>query len=182
MPPHGTSRRWTFSCRRRLLRPRQLITAVATPRDPTRVGRCRSASRRTVANLRPRANPDPSRSRPRSRPINGWRLLPHRLVPGRYEITLVQGPDTVRAPLVVREAVARDGDGAPDVLAAWASAHGGTTVARDDVSTLPALLDRTLRPEPRATTWHPLRSPWWIVPLALALALEWWTRRRRGLA
>jgi MYXO-CTERM domain-containing protein len=29
---------------------------------------------------------------------------------------------------------------------------------------------------------HPMRSPWWIVPLALLLAFEWWSRRRSGLA
>jgi hypothetical protein len=33
-----------------------------------------------------------------------------------------------------------------------------------------------------ALPWHPMRSPWWIVPLTLALAGDWWLRRRRGWA
>jgi hypothetical protein len=39
-----------------------------------------------------------------------------------------------------------------------------------------------VRVVPRAETWHPMRSAWWIIPFALALSGEWWLRRRRGLA
>jgi hypothetical protein len=28
---------------------------------------------------------------------------------------------------------------------------------------------------------HPMRSPWWILPFAACLGVEWWDRRRRGL-
>jgi hypothetical protein len=31
------------------------------------------------------------------------------------------------------------------------------------------------------TTVHPMRSPWWIVPFAGCLSIEWWLRRRAGL-
>jgi hypothetical protein len=29
---------------------------------------------------------------------------------------------------------------------------------------------------------HPMRSGWWIVPFALLLGFEWWSRRRAGLS
>jgi hypothetical protein len=28
---------------------------------------------------------------------------------------------------------------------------------------------------------HPMRSPWWIVPFAGCLCMEWWLRRKRGM-
>jgi hypothetical protein len=34
----------------------------------------------------------------------------------------------------------------------------------------------------RESRWHPMRHPWWIAPLALLLGVEWWARRRAGLA
>ena len=39
-----------------------------------------------------------------------------------------------------------------------------------------------LRQQPRPDRVHPMRSAWWIAPFAIALGLEWWSRRRRGLA
>ncbi|HEX4914842.1 MAG TPA: hypothetical protein VFV51_12835, partial [Vicinamibacterales bacterium] len=34
---------------------------------------------------------------------------------------------------------------------------------------------------PERSPFHPLRSPWWILPFALCLSGEWWLRRREGL-
>ena len=102
--------------------------------------------------------------------------------PGQYEVLAVQGLDSVRSPLVVAARVARDADDNPMLLAAWAASRGGQVIARDSVASLSRVLEGVLRPVPRITEWHPMRSPWWIVPFALALAAEWWMRRRRGLA
>lgn len=33
-----------------------------------------------------------------------------------------------------------------------------------------------------ATTVHPMQSPWWILPFAGCLSIEWWLRRRAGSA
>ena len=102
--------------------------------------------------------------------------------PGQYEVLAVQGLDSVRSPLVVAARVARDADDNPMLLAAWAASRGGQVIARDSVASLSRVLEGVLRPVPRITEWHPMRSPWWVVPFALALAAEWWMRRRRGLA
>jgi len=71
---------------------------------------------------------------------------------------------------------------ARDLLRAFASAHGGRAVAASELSTLSAQLAAVTHAEPRLETWHPMRSGWWIVPFALLLSLEWWLRRRRGMA
>ncbi len=101
---------------------------------------------------------------------------------GRYEALVVQGPDTARVPLVVMPSVAHDADNEPDLLSAWATSGGGLVVPRDSAASVTTVLDAVLRPIPKVSAWHPMRSAWWIVPFALALVAEWWIRRRRGLA
>jgi hypothetical protein len=101
---------------------------------------------------------------------------------GPYEIVVARGPDSARATLVVAGAVSRDVDADSGILGAWARSRGGRVLARADIPSLPEALDQALPPVRQATTWHPMRSPWWILPFALALAGEWWIRRRRGLA
>ncbi len=69
-----------------------------------------------------------------------------------------------------------------DLLRRYVAARGGAAAT---MSTLPALADaigRVVRGAPAATRWYPMRSVWWLLPLTLALAGEWWLRRRRGLA
>lgn len=70
----------------------------------------------------------------------------------------------------------------PALLRQWATLRGGVALPSSRVAALPSELARVLRPDTRTVTWHPMRSPWWILPFALALAGEWWLRRRRGLA
>jgi hypothetical protein len=57
---------------------------------------------------------------------------------------------------------------------------GGVAVQSSDLAPLVQHLSRLPRPEYRAVI-HPLRSPWWMVPFALALCGEWALRRHRGL-
>ena len=59
---------------------------------------------------------------------------------------------------------------------------GGDTISASRLGDLPGQIAAVVRPAPRAITWRPMRSPWWILPFTLALAGEWWLRRRRGLA
>ena len=103
-------------------------------------------------------------------------------VAGHYEVVVYRGPDTVRTPLVVAPTVAADADNNPELLAAWASSRGGRVVPANRLESLAGDLDRVLRPVPLVGDWHPMRSPWWIIPFSFALAAEWWIRRRRGLA
>lgn len=102
--------------------------------------------------------------------------------PGAFDVLVSRGPDTARSALVVAEHVARDVRDDPALLEAWAQSRGGKTLTRDELATLPGVLDDLVSARARETAWHPMRSPWWIVPFALLLATEWWIRRRRGLA
>jgi hypothetical protein len=68
-----------------------------------------------------------------------------------------------------------------DVLSAFAESRGGRALAESELPELSGALERTMQPVLRRETWHPMRSPWWILPFALALSAEWWWRRRRGL-
>jgi hypothetical protein len=115
--------------------------------------------------------------------LNGQRVATFRapLVPGAYNVLAVRGADSVHTLLMVAPAISRDADNAPDVLTAWAQSRGGQIIAREDLGTLPDVLDKLVTVAPQRVTWHPMRAPWWIVPFALLLAAEWWTRRRRGL-
>jgi hypothetical protein len=67
------------------------------------------------------------------------------------------------------------------MLRAWAVSRGGELI---DGSHMNDLTDRVERRIGRArirTPWHPMRSAFWIIPFAIALAAEWYWRRRRGL-
>ena len=101
---------------------------------------------------------------------------------GDFQLVVSSGVDTVRHSFVVKPFVARDGDDAPGLLAAWAESRGGRAMSRDQLDSLPQVMRALIHSTDQMTAWHPMRSPWWIVPFALALAAEWWMRRRRGLA
>lgn len=69
----------------------------------------------------------------------------------------------------------------PALLAAWAASRGGTLRGSDELDLLEAEILRAIGAEGPSDPWHPMRSPWWILPLALLLGGEWAWRRRRGL-
>ena len=163
---------------RSLTLPRAVTTVEVTPRDTAN-------ATPIVATIRPTDAPtDSAVSLSLEAGTSGVRQVTMRAPakPGHYEVLAVQGLDSVRSPLVVAARVARDADDNPMLLAAWAASRGGQVIARDSVASLSRVLESVLRPVPRITEWHPMRSPWWVVPFALALAAEWWMRRRRGLA
>jgi hypothetical protein len=68
-----------------------------------------------------------------------------------------------------------------DLVTAWTATRGGRVFAASALGDLASSLADAIRPAARAETWHPMRSPWWIVPFALLASAEWWLRRRRGL-
>jgi hypothetical protein len=102
--------------------------------------------------------------------------------PGAYVVRVVRGVDSATAALVVANGVARDAGANRDVLDAWVQSRQGRRVDRTAVGTLPTVVNALITNPARLTTWHPMRSAWWIVPFALALGAEWWLRRRRGEA
>ncbi len=90
--------------------------------------------------------------------------------------------ETVRLPLVTTAAAGPPPPDDPGLMAGWVATRGGRVLETGELSRLPEEIRVALGdPAPR-DPWHPLQSPWWILPLALALAGEWSWRRRRGLA
>jgi hypothetical protein len=102
--------------------------------------------------------------------------------PGSYRVVVSGDGARADVPIIVAPSVARPLRDDADLVAAWARSHGGAAVAESQVGLLASELQRAVRPVPRRETWHPMRSPWWIIPLTLALGAEWLWRRRRGLA
>jgi hypothetical protein len=103
--------------------------------------------------------------------------------PGVYRLVVTADGNRAEVPLVVvGKPVMRPVPDRSELAAAWASAHGGRVLTTSQIAQLPAVLDAALRPVSRVETWHPMRSPLWLIPFALLLGGEWWLRRRRGLA
>ena len=87
-----------------------------------------------------------------------------------------------QVPLVVDSIVSRPIAAYPALSTAFAASHGGQVVNASQLATFNSVLARSLRTAPRRERWYPMRSPWWLLPFALALSGEWWMRRRRGEA
>lgn len=109
--------------------------------------------------------------------------------PGVYRVAASLGGQTssaspwtsAEAPLVVDPGAASP-DFDADLVAAWASAHGGEVVREDELDALTRLLRAGAPDSLESIPVRPMRSPWWIVPFATLLGCEWWLRRRRGFA
>jgi hypothetical protein len=101
--------------------------------------------------------------------------------PGAYRLTVAAFGARTDVPIVVAADAARPTPESPDLLRAWVESRGGAAIGATDIGSLAPRLVAAIRPANRRTRWHPMRSAWWILPLALALAVEWWLRRRRGL-
>ena len=101
---------------------------------------------------------------------------------GTYQLNVAAGSERASSPIVV-DAVAKgpkSDDG--DLVSAFVSSRNGVVVGEADLNRLPGLISSAVESVSRVETWHPMRSPWWIVPFALLLGAEWWWRRRNGLA
>jgi hypothetical protein len=68
-----------------------------------------------------------------------------------------------------------------DALVAWTTGRSGAVFPESRMGELSAALVAATGGEVLPRRWHPMRSPWWIIPFALLLGYEWWARRRRGL-
>lgn len=101
---------------------------------------------------------------------------------GVYRVQATADGASAVAPLVVASNVMSANPSQPELLAAFASAHGGSVLPAKRLAELPGIMQSALRPLARRVVWHPMRSAWWLVPFALLLSAEWWLRRRRGLA
>jgi hypothetical protein len=84
-----------------------------------------------------------------------------------------------RAIVVQTDASASLAASAP--LSLLSSSHHGIDVAPDALPAVEAFVRRTATAPPATVVTRPMRSPWWILPFAACLSVEWWLRRRRGL-
>lgn len=100
---------------------------------------------------------------------------------GEYRLAVSTASDSASAPIVVDAGARHPDDDDRQVIEAFVSSRGGFVASEDDLGALPGRLSSAMRAVPRVEIWHPMRSPWWIVPFALLLGVEWWWRRRRGL-
>jgi hypothetical protein len=99
---------------------------------------------------------------------------------GMYIIDVASPGASASMPLVV----STDARAAsPDAfsLGDWIAARGGRSFAASRPGDLASALEQDIRAPSVMEHWHPMRSAWWMLPFALALAGEWWVRRRRGL-
>ncbi len=106
-------------------------------------------------------------------------------VPGRYRLVVnTDGARTAEATaefLVVEPGDSyTPGPASERALSAYASSRGGALVSMGEIDSLPTLVDAAVPSQPVATPTRPMRSPWWVVPFAGLLSVEWWSRRRRG--
>ena len=101
---------------------------------------------------------------------------------GTYRIEAVSGNDRASAPFVVSTNASAPSGAARAALGPWVQGNGGKIFTADQLGRLPDAIRGAISFAPRSEPWHPMRSPWWMIPFALALSAEWYARRRRGLA
>jgi hypothetical protein len=70
---------------------------------------------------------------------------------------------------------------AQPALSMLASSHRGIDVTADRVEELERFVRGAVTSPNADAVRRPMRSTWWILPLAVCLSAEWWIRRRRGL-
>jgi hypothetical protein len=100
-------------------------------------------------------------------------------IAGDYDLAVTAGPHRGDAAVTVVSSQPEVAD--PEGLALIARASGGR-VFRADQS--PLLVDELKKAFPARTvraTLNLMRSPWWVVPFAGLLCVEWALRRKRGL-
>lgn len=102
--------------------------------------------------------------------------------PGTYRLVVWTDTDRSESPIVVHAGARAPIRQDREALQSFVSSRGGSVVTEDALDDLPRRLSSAIHVASRVETWHPMRSPWWIVPFALLLGAEWWGRRRRGLA
>jgi nucleoid-associated protein YgaU len=87
----------------------------------------------------------------------------------------------VSASLAVMDRPARGVDRTLAKLERQARGSGGAIADAGNLSTIARALETSADAMSRVVTVHPMRSPWWLLPFAASLSIEWWLRRRHGL-
>lgn len=102
--------------------------------------------------------------------------------PGHYRLTVTSDDGQASAGWLVAGDARTASPAGRSLIEDWARSRGGRTFTDRELSELAAAIDGIDAGPERESRWHPMRHPWWIAALALLLGVEWWTRRRAGLA
>jgi len=106
-----------------------------------------------------------------------------RPTPGRSVVEARASGMEGSASLVVpveRHSRPADGNVVP-ALSMLAESHGGIDVAPDHLAAIERFVRDAVHTERAPLERRPMRSAWWMVLFTVALSIEWWLRRRRGL-
>ena len=99
---------------------------------------------------------------------------------GGYNVTVTAGSHRGDAPVTVAAAVSRASTADPDALALVARTTGGRVFPANESAALVEAMKKAFPTQTSIRTSNPMRSPWWVVPFAGLLCVEWAVRRRRG--
>ncbi len=99
---------------------------------------------------------------------------------GDYLVAVSSGSRRADAVLVVDDRIASPAPFDPQGLRIAAVASGGVARPPDRIGDLVAAIASRFPAQQIPVTTHPMRSPWWCVPFAMALCLEWIWRRMHG--
>jgi hypothetical protein len=58
---------------------------------------------------------------------------------------------------------------------------GGTVATAREMQSVARAIAAAPTSMSHVVSWYPMRAPWWILPFAGCLSIEWWLRRRQGL-
>jgi hypothetical protein len=96
--------------------------------------------------------------------------------------SISMGPAVVTDSVVIRidDRVRRSGRVSPALRASIATASGGAVIESSRLVDLARAIDDVAPGASQRVMWHPMRSPWWLLPFAFLLGVEWWLRRRGG--
>jgi hypothetical protein len=99
---------------------------------------------------------------------------------GDYDLAVSRGDARGDARVSALADVKKGADADSDALGLLVRTTGGATVSPDRLGDLIATLEARYAPQPQDVRVHPMRSPWWMLPFALALTGEWGWRRLKG--
>ena len=99
-------------------------------------------------------------------------------IAGDYDVAVTAGPHRGDAAVTVAASGSPAAD--PEGLALIARASGGRVFRADQATALVDGLKEAFPARAVTKTINPMRSPWWVVPFAGLLCVEWALRRKSG--
>jgi hypothetical protein len=99
---------------------------------------------------------------------------------GDYDLAVSRGDARGDARITALVDVNRGADAHPEALALLVRTTGGEIASPDRLADLITKLEARYAPQPQEVRVHPMRSPLWMLPFALALTVEWGWRRLKG--